>query len=70
MIPRVTPQLPFLLVLGDELRRARAARQDPGSRPGDPTDGDRAAWVRPITQAGAEAHGDASYVFTPANPAA
>ena len=70
MIPRVTPQLPFLLVLRDELRKAGTARQGHGAKPDDRTDGNLEAWVRPIDPRAAQARGEASYVFTPAHPAA
>jgi hypothetical protein len=69
MVPRVTPALPFLLVLGDGIRKARASqrRHAPGNRlDREPGRGAPAIGFTPS----AEPDEAATYVFTPANHAA
>jgi hypothetical protein len=70
MIPSVKPALPFLLILGDELRKARA-QQSHGPLPGDGLEQEGATWARPIDSTPpAEPGRAATYVFTPAKQAA
>ena len=45
MIPRVRPALPFLMVLGDQLRKARAAQDGHPSVTGDGVERDMANWA-------------------------
>ena len=69
MVPRVTPALPFLLVLGDGIRKARASQQR--HAPGNCLDREPARGAPPIGfTPSAEPDEAATYVFTPANHAA
>jgi hypothetical protein len=48
MIPRVVPRLPLLMVLGDELRKARVAQGDHRSTRTEGLEGDMAKIERPV----------------------
>jgi hypothetical protein len=71
MSSSVKPALPFVLILADGLRRARAAQQSHGAVPGGGLEQGGATWVRRIDSTlPSEPGGAATYVFTPANHAA
>ena len=66
MIPRATPGLPVLMVLGNELRKARAAQN--GHRLGEAHGIGPAATERGSPQVAVVGRDPAGYVWTPPRP--